>query len=560
TIRKITQAGAVTTLAGVAGAPGSADGTGSNARFNTPTGITADSTGFLYVADSGNQTIRGLNLYGVSFTVGGKAGVKGEANGVSTAARFNGPQSMVIDLNGNLIVADTYNDIIRFGALVTTATVYVAAVPASGGTVTGGGSYEIGTNVTLTAVANAGWTFSAWSDGTVSTSRTETIPPYDSWYTARFLPTLGVAADAPAFTWSTGGASAWSGELTASHDSHAAVQSGALNVGQTNWVQAVVTNGPGSLQFWWRLSSAAGDTLQFYINTQLVAQISGNANWSQYTTFLGSTNACTLKWVYIKNNPASSGSNAGWVDQVTLMPCAYAANVPQMFFQNTSGTLVSWVLNSTGTFQFSRLLGETGSWALKAAGDVNGDGVSDLLFQSPGGDTAGWALNADGSTRSTRSWGNTGNWEIKACADFEGRGNGQIFFQNTAGTVVYWRLDTNGNFLSAASVGNMGPWKLKAGGDLDGDGKAELFWQRADGMLVIWFRDTHDSIYGVVPYAAGPWLLRAVVDINADGVSDLLWQNPGGDTVGWFTTTAGAPSATRFWGNTGSWKLKAAGR
>jgi len=48
--------------------------------------------------------------------------------------------------------------------------------------------------------------------------------------------------------------------------------------------------------FWWRLSAGAGDTLQFYVNTQLVAQISGYTTWSQYATFLSTTNAYTLKW------------------------------------------------------------------------------------------------------------------------------------------------------------------------------------------------------------------------------------------------------------------------
>src|SRR5262249_18985584 len=58
TIRKVTAAGVVTTLAGTAGMSGSADGTGATARFNRPTGVAADSAGNLYVADQGNDTIR----------------------------------------------------------------------------------------------------------------------------------------------------------------------------------------------------------------------------------------------------------------------------------------------------------------------------------------------------------------------------------------------------------------------------------------------------------------------------------------------------------------------
>jgi hypothetical protein len=560
TIRKITQAGAVSTLAGVAGAAGSTDGTGAGARFYTPTGICVDNAGFLYVTDSRNHTIRGVNLYGVTFTVGGVAGAKGEANGIGSAARFDGPQSLTVDPSGNMVIADTYNNVIRVGLLITTATVHVAAVPATGGTVTGGGGYEIGSNATLTATANPGWLFSTWSDGTLTSTRNVTIPPYDSWYTARFLPTLGVAADAPTLAWTTGGASEWYGQLTTTHDNYAAMQSGAIGAGQTNWVEGTVATGPGSVLFWWKLSAAPTDVLQFYVNTQLVAQISGNAGWSQCATFLGSTNSHALRWVFIKNSAASVGSNAGFVDQVSFTSCAYATNVPQAFFQDTSGMLASWVLNTSGVFRFSRLLGITGSWGLKAAGDIDGDGVSDLLFQTPGGDTGGWFLNADGSTRDARFWWNIGNWEIRACADYEALGRGQVFFQNSAGTVAYWRLDTNGNLLAAVPIGNMGAWQLRTGGDLDGDGKAELFWQNSAGIVAIWYHNPDGTIRGTVPFATGSWALRAAMDIDGDNVTDLLWQTPDGRTAGWFMNPAGTPRDARYWWSTGTWKLKAAGR
>jgi len=58
TIRKITPAGAVTTLAGLAGTQGSADGTGSAARFFNPSGVATDGSGNVYVADTSNNTIR----------------------------------------------------------------------------------------------------------------------------------------------------------------------------------------------------------------------------------------------------------------------------------------------------------------------------------------------------------------------------------------------------------------------------------------------------------------------------------------------------------------------
>lgn len=58
TLRKVTAAGAVTTFAGTAGMQGATDGTGGSARFNTPFGLGVDSAGVVYVADTGNHTIR----------------------------------------------------------------------------------------------------------------------------------------------------------------------------------------------------------------------------------------------------------------------------------------------------------------------------------------------------------------------------------------------------------------------------------------------------------------------------------------------------------------------
>ena len=65
TIRIITPAGVVTTLAGLAGSPGSTDATGNAARFNAPGGIAADGTGTVYVADTNNHTIRKIAPGGI---------------------------------------------------------------------------------------------------------------------------------------------------------------------------------------------------------------------------------------------------------------------------------------------------------------------------------------------------------------------------------------------------------------------------------------------------------------------------------------------------------------
>ena len=113
TIRKITPAGVVNTLAGFAGSAGSADGTGSGARFYNPTDVAADNAGNVYVADTNNHTIRKITPAGEVNTLAGLAGSSGSADGTGSAARFYYPTGVEADSAGNVYVADNNNGTIR---------------------------------------------------------------------------------------------------------------------------------------------------------------------------------------------------------------------------------------------------------------------------------------------------------------------------------------------------------------------------------------------------------------------------------------------------------------
>jgi hypothetical protein len=118
-IRKLTPAGTnwvVSTIAGLAGNAGSADGANENARFNGPYGVAVDGGGNVYVADTGNSTIRHLALSGTNWvvsTIGGVAGNPGSTNGSGSVARFRYPTGLAVDGNGNVYVADEGNSTIR---------------------------------------------------------------------------------------------------------------------------------------------------------------------------------------------------------------------------------------------------------------------------------------------------------------------------------------------------------------------------------------------------------------------------------------------------------------
>jgi sugar lactone lactonase YvrE len=113
TIRKITPAGAVTTLAGLALATGSVDGTGNVARFNLPEGQATDTAGNVYIADTANSTIRKMTPSGVVTTIAGQPGIEGLTDGTGTGSLFNQPEALTVDSAGNIYVADTGNGAIR---------------------------------------------------------------------------------------------------------------------------------------------------------------------------------------------------------------------------------------------------------------------------------------------------------------------------------------------------------------------------------------------------------------------------------------------------------------
>jgi len=111
TIRKLSPAGVMTTIAGKPGAKGTADGTGSSARFGYPEGITLIAAGVLAVADTANNRIRRVTDSGVVTTLAG--GTKGFADGKGSAARFSNPAGVDTLTDGTIVVGDGYNNRIR---------------------------------------------------------------------------------------------------------------------------------------------------------------------------------------------------------------------------------------------------------------------------------------------------------------------------------------------------------------------------------------------------------------------------------------------------------------
>lgn len=110
-IRAISTQGVVRTVAGVAGAGGYLDGPGSAALFSFPRALCVGPGGLVYVSDTNNQRIRKISLEGEVGTVAG--GPPGHQDGPGAEARFQFPHGISADANGVLYVSDTLNHAVR---------------------------------------------------------------------------------------------------------------------------------------------------------------------------------------------------------------------------------------------------------------------------------------------------------------------------------------------------------------------------------------------------------------------------------------------------------------
>jgi len=110
-VRRVTPAGVVSTLAGSPTEAGNKDGAAADARFSNLGGVAVDETGAVYVADTGNHCVRRIAAGTVS-TVAGLCGVAGAADGSVSAATFNTPAGLAY-FNKQLYVADTDSQTIR---------------------------------------------------------------------------------------------------------------------------------------------------------------------------------------------------------------------------------------------------------------------------------------------------------------------------------------------------------------------------------------------------------------------------------------------------------------
>ena len=170
-VSKVSRSGTGSIVAGNNGAGYSGDGGPAvNAQLSSPSAVAVDSAGNLYISDTGNNVIRKVDTSGkiTTFAGTGTAGYSGDG-GAAASATLSSPSGLAFDSVGNLFVSDTANSVIR--KITFSSTITTSSSPAGDGSTSGGGTYNNGTSVTVTATPAAGYGFVNWTEnGTVVSS------------------------------------------------------------------------------------------------------------------------------------------------------------------------------------------------------------------------------------------------------------------------------------------------------------------------------------------------------------------------------------------------------
>ena len=142
---------------------------------------------------------------------------------------------------------------------------------------------------------------------------------------------LGEALDNTQYAWPTTGSPAWFGQTTTTHDDVDAAQSGAIPDGAETSFGSTIT-GPVTVGFWLKTSCEQNwDFLRFRVDGVDVGTYSGESPW-QYVAYPLPAGTHTVEWYYTKDASGSAGSDAVWVDLLTIMPLDVAVDNDTLTF------------------------------------------------------------------------------------------------------------------------------------------------------------------------------------------------------------------------------------
>jgi uncharacterized delta-60 repeat protein len=420
TIRQVTPAGVVTTLAGSAGASGTNDGTGVAARFSHPNGVAVYSNGSVYVADYSNDTIRQVTPVGTNWvvtTLAGLAGSAGSADGTGSAARFHYPAGVAVDTKGNVYVADQYNDTIRQVTPIGTNWVVttLAGLAGSAGSADGTGSAARFAWPTGVAVDTNGNVYVA--DYLNDTIR-KVAPVGTNWIVTTLAGLAGSAGSADGtgstarFSNPSGAGVDATGNVYVADSANNTMRKGAVSVGPPvillqpqsqavtqgiSVVFSVVATGtaPVSYQWWFNGSSVAGATAASYSLTSTQPTNAGSYS-VVVTNSVGSVTSSTANLSVAVGatlsfaSPAYSVTRSAGSALITVVRDNVTSSTASVNYATANGTAVAGVDYSSvsGTLTFSSNVTSAFFSVPILGGPTSGEKTVLLSLSNPSGDAS----------------------------------------------------------------------------------------------------------------------------------------------------------------------------